>query len=399
MQEQRDDGGAAQIGVIHVAEPELDFVGDPLLLCAGLGTGDQYRIDLDADTARPVLPGRGDRNAAVSGPEIVDDIPWTDAGHLEHRADDRHGRGFEAHVAAGDRSACETRKQHGRQRDERQPRGERHAFIMTAGAWPAADGGTGMLSSVVPDTRDEAWLAALNDRHLANLTQSEVTRALRALSSCYVERRDKLATGGALDGAGKRAAFALFYGPQHFVLTRAIAQRLDIRANRVADLGCGTGAAGAAAAIACGDVPVEGFDLSPWAVVEAAWTYRTLGLRGRAAVANIRKLKVPAERGGLVLASYAINELPDDARPALLAQLMQAHARGASILVIEPIARRVNLWWKGWAETAAGAGGRADDWRFRELLPPWQRTLARGAGLDVQEMTARTLYLPGRNPA
>lgn len=256
-----------------------------------------------------------------------------------------------------------------------------------------------MLSSVVPDTRDEAWLAALNDRHLANLTQSEVTRALRALSSCYVERRDKLATGGALDGAGKRAAFALFYGPQHFVLTRAIAQRLDIRANRVADLGCGTGAAGAAAAMACGDVPVEGFDLSPWAVAEAAWTYRTLGLRGRAVVANIRKLKVPAERGGLVLASYAINELPDDARPALLAQLMQAHARGASILVIEPIARRVNLWWKGWAETAAGAGGRADDWRFRELLPPWQRTLARGAGLDVQEMTARTLYLPGRNPA
>ena len=255
-----------------------------------------------------------------------------------------------------------------------------------------------MLRSVDPDNREEAWLAALNDRHLANLTQSEVTRALRALSSCYVERRDKLATGGALDGAGKRAAFALFYGPQHFVLTRAIACSLNITANRVTDLGCGTGSAGAAAAIACGDVPVDGVDLSPWAVAEANWTYRTLGLRGRAVPANLRKLKVRSESGGLVLASYAVNELPDEARGPLLVQLMEAHARGASILIIEPIARRVNLWWKGWAETVTGAGGRADDWRFRDLLPARQRTLAKGAGLDVQEMTARTLYLPGRFP-
>ncbi|MBA3638860.1 MAG: methyltransferase domain-containing protein [Acidobacteriota bacterium] len=252
---------------------------------------------------------------------------------------------------------------------------------------------------MVPDTRDEAWLAALNDRHFANLTQSEVTRALRALSSCYVERRDKLARGGALDGAGKRAAFALFYGPQHFVLTRAIVRSLEIAANRVIDLGCGTGSAGAAAAIACGDVPVDGFDVSPWAVAEANWTYRVLGLRGRATEVNLKRLKIRAEPGGLVLASYAVNELPDEARAPLLAQLMAAHAAGASVLVIEPIARRVNLWWKGWAVSVLGAGGRADDWRFRELLPPRQRTLAKGAGLDVQEMTARTLYLPERKPA
>lgn len=248
-----------------------------------------------------------------------------------------------------------------------------------------------------PDTREEAWLAALNDRHLANLTQSEVTRALRALSSCYVERRDKLASGGALDGAGKRAAFALFYGPQHFVLTRAIVRGVGIHANRVTDLGCGTGSAGAAAAMACGDVPVDGFDLNPWAVAEAQWTYRTLGLAGRATQVNLRKLRIRPAAGALMLASYAVNELPEEARGPLLAQLMAAHAAGGSILVIEPIARRVNLWWKGWAETIIAAGGRADDWRFRDLLPPRQRTLAKGAGLDVQEMTARSLYLQGRS--
>jgi SAM-dependent methyltransferase len=250
---------------------------------------------------------------------------------------------------------------------------------------------------VEPDNREEAWLAALSDRHLANLTQSEVTRALRALSSCYVERRDKLASGGALDGAGKRAAFALFYGPQHFVLTRAIVRTLGIAANRVTDLGCGTGAAGAAAAIACGGIPVDGFDLSPWAVAEANWTYTALGLRGRAAQVNLRNLKLRTEPGGLVLASYAVNELPDESRGPLLMQLMQAHARGTAILVIEPIARRVNLWWKGWAEKVLGAGGRGDDWRFRDLLPSQQRALAKGAGLDVQEMTARTLYLEGHS--
>lgn len=240
----------------------------------------------------------------------------------------------------------------------------------------------------------EAWLAALEERHLANLTQSEVTRALRALSSCYVERRDKLASGGALDGAGKRAAFALFYGPQHFVLTRAIVRSLDVRAKRAIDLGCGTGSAGAAAAIECGNASIEGFDLSPWAVAEANWTYRALGLRGRATVANIRKMKIQAGAGALVLAAYAVNELPDEAREPLLTQLLQAHERGAAVLIIEPVARRVNLWWKGWAEKFLTAGGHSDDWRFRDLLPPRQRTLAKGAGLDVQEMTARSLYLP-----
>lgn len=255
-----------------------------------------------------------------------------------------------------------------------------------------------VCSSMLPAERVEAWLAALSERHLANLTQSEVTRALRALSSCYVERRDKLASGGALDGAGKRAAFALFYGPQHFVLTGAIAKSLRIAANRVLDLGCGTGSAGAAAAIACGDVPVDGFDLSPWAVAEANWTYKTLGLRGRATQANLRQLRIRMDSGGLALASYAVNELPDEVRPPLLAQLLQSHAGGASVLIIEPIARRVNLWWNGWSDAVQDAGGRADEWRFRDLLPPWQRTLAKGAGLDVQEMTAKSLYLPGRPP-
>jgi SAM-dependent methyltransferase len=252
------------------------------------------------------------------------------------------------------------------------------------------------------------WLAALRARHLADLTPSEVTRALRALSSCYVERREKLAGGGALDGAGKRAAFALFYGPQHFFITREIVRAIgQARAvagggqadgrvyRRIVDLGCGTGTAGAAAALETG-ARVEGTDLNPWAVSEANWTYRALGVRGRATAGNITRMRIRASAETLVLAAYAINELPEATHDLLLDRLNDAHARGASVLVIEPIGRRVNRWWTRWAESFLAGGGRADDWRFAVSLPAAQRELAKAAGLGVQGLTARSLFLGPR---
>ena len=247
----------------------------------------------------------------------------------------------------------------------------------------------------------DAWLAALKERHLADLTSAEVARALRALSSCYVERRDNLSKGGALDGAGKRAAFALFYGPHHFLVTREIAGRVRAAPGdvpsvaRVIDLGCGTGAAGAAAALASGAASIEGLDVNPWAVREANWTYQAFGLRGRASVSNIGGLRLEPGRGSLVVAAYAINELTDDARAHVLGQLLAAASRGAAVLVVEPIARRANRWWGAWAAAATAAGGRDDEWRFAVPLPPRQRALAKAAGLDVQELTARSLWLPG----
>jgi SAM-dependent methyltransferase len=244
----------------------------------------------------------------------------------------------------------------------------------------------------------DTWLAALDERHFANLTQSEVTRALRALSSCYVERREKLASGGALDGAGKRAAFALFYGPQHFFITRGISRALWPDSSppfeRIVDLGCGTGTAGAAIALESG-ARIEGYDLNPWAVAEANWTYATLGLQGRAAVANIQRVKIKAASRTLILGAYAVNELAQDVRSQLLERLADLHARGSAVLVIEPIGRRVNLWWPEWAQAHRALGGREDEWRFSTALPARQRALAKGAGLDPQQLTAKSLYLSG----
>lgn len=247
----------------------------------------------------------------------------------------------------------------------------------------------------------DRWLEALEARHLANLTTSEVTRALRALSSCYVERREKLATGAALDGAGKRAAFALFYGPQHFVIARAVAQalgeRLTGRITRVVDLGCGTGSAGAAVALAV-NASIEGFDLNRWAVDEANWTYRALNVNGRARPMNLSAVRLDGKPGELLLGAWAINELPDALREEVLARLLAAHTRGSAVLIIEPIGRRTNLWWTPWSAAFVDRGGRDDDWRFHDLLPPRQRALAKAAGLDVQVQTARSLFLPVKRP-
>jgi SAM-dependent methyltransferase len=238
---------------------------------------------------------------------------------------------------------------------------------------------------------------ALERRHLATLTFAEVRRALQALSSLYVERRGRLATGAALEGAGKRAAFALYYGPLHFLLVREIVRALGgglPPRSRVLDLGCGTGAAGAAWALEADDRPfVEGVDRSGWAVEEARFTLARLGLRGEARKGALERARIPDPPGGVV-AAFAVNEVPEDTRPGLLEGLVAAARRGTAVLVVEPLARRALPWWDGWASAFAAAGGRADEWRFAVPLPDVVARLDRAAGLDHRELGGRSLWLP-----
>jgi SAM-dependent methyltransferase len=245
----------------------------------------------------------------------------------------------------------------------------------------------------------EVWLSALEARHLADLRPAEVGRALRALSSAYVERRDRLAKGAALDGAGKRAAFALFYGPLHFLVVRAIVRALgaaDPPVDLVADLGCGTGVAGAAWALECAPRPrVFGIERHPWAADEARWTCRALGLDADVRCGDLSRVRFPA-RASAVVAAYAANELPEDARAAMLRELLAADARGTRVLVVEPIAKSAVPWWPRWADAFRAAGGREDEWRFPIELPGITGRLCRAAGLDHRELTARSLYLARR---
>lgn len=256
------------------------------------------------------------------------------------------------------------------------------------------------------DDRFGRWLAAAEARYLADLTRAELGRALRALSSCYVERRGGLAQGRALEGRGKRAAFALYYGPLHFLTVRGIANALrphnadphnaDTRNTDphgsppvVLDLGCGTGAAGAALALETG-ASVRGIDQSAWAAGEANWTYATLGVDGHARRGDIVDFRLPKLPATLLLA-FVVNELEAGARDALLARLVDALGRGHHLVLVEPIARAVTPWWSQWADALAPLGAHAAEWRLPVDLPPLLRQLDASAGLDHRELTARTL--------
>lgn len=245
---------------------------------------------------------------------------------------------------------------------------------------------------------------------------------MRALSSAYVERRESaLADRRALDGAGKRAAFALYYGPIHFLLVQHIARELGVapRAGTVVDLGCGTGVAGAAiATLAAPPLPVLGIDTHPWTLEEARFTYQTFGLRFDVRRGHAARSRFPSDTS-FVVAAFVVNELNDADRSALLKELIGtpgsrfsasapqalrrdlAVARSASEggpdpgsrLIIEPISRRVSPWWPEWEREFLARGGRSDEWKFRIDMPPIVKRLAKAAGLRPDVLTARSLFL------
>src|SRR5262245_47869525 len=221
-------------------------------------------------------------------------------------------------------------------------------------------------------TAFDEWMQALEARHLAELKFSEVSRALRALSSAYVERRGRLTEGAALSGAGKRAAFALFYAPLHFLLVRHIVDHLGAASGlpaTVVDLGCGTGAAGAAWATAAKErLPsVLGIDRHQWPLLEASDTYRRFGLQSRTRRGDIARTGWPGSTTAFI-ASFTINELPEDDREEVVARLLDRGRHGAPVLIVEPIARSAAPWWNQAREAFERAGGRSEEWRCRAIL-------------------------------
>lgn len=251
----------------------------------------------------------------------------------------------------------------------------------------------------------ENWYSALEGRHLNELTFQEVRRALQALSSLYVERRATAGVDRALESPGKRAAFALFYAPLHLIQVYHVASQLTAGGSApstILDLGCGTGSAGIGWCL--NSAPdrrpaITGIDRNAWALGEARWNYEFFRLRGRSVKGDATRFSwadinlSPNRSVGIVLA-FTVNELEERSRTALLGRLLEPRVSGRTVLIVEPVAHRVSPWWNQWKETFESAGGRADLWRFVPEMPDRLRLLDKAAGLNHQELTCKSLWLP-----
>ena len=250
------------------------------------------------------------------------------------------------------------------------------------------------------------FLEALERRHLANLTRPEFTKAVRALSIRYVERRGQLPTRSPLDSAGKRAAFGLFYAPLHMLTVEAAvaAVAADARPTHLIDLGCGTGVCSAAWAMSLPSPrpSIDGYDLHPWALDEARWNWRTLGLQGRAvrldAVAAMERTATSRASlaGHAIIAGWAVNELEAPARERLRLAVTTAISKGASFLMLEPLARGVAPWWDDWTRALTPFGVISGDYKFDVDLPPRLAEFSDGAGFNARTLSARVMWVPSR---
>jgi len=250
-------------------------------------------------------------------------------------------------------------------------------------------------SSDVSD-RTTRYLDALLDRHLKDLKFSELSRALRALSAAYVEKREEGGLARALDGRGKRAAFALYYGATHFLAVTALVRDLGLgfkgreRATLL-DLGCGTGVCGAAwAAASDGPTHLIGADRSSFALHEARWTYQTLRLRGETSRSITETLDSVRRPEGVVV-GWTLNELDDEKRARIAERLVPWVAKGSRLLVVEPVSKRVTPWWEEWAKPFLAAHCSVLEEKLRLDLPPKIALLARSAGLGTETTALRVL--------
>lgn len=255
----------------------------------------------------------------------------------------------------------------------------------------------------------DAWQAATYTRHVPPLTFTELRKGVQALSSLYVERRagGNLATRS-IEGTGKRGALATYYAGLHFLIVHHAMRMVGLDAldgtRRVIDLGCGTGAVGAAIATAlagndtagAGDrgaaaPELLGIDRSGWALEESERTWLSFGLRGRAQRSDLPEGFPRGARGVTFAFGWSLSEFDDGARAILLRRLVGELRRGARVMIVEPLSKRISPFWPDWAEKLGHLGVADELIRVAIDRPPFIRDMDKAARLDHQVIGARVL--------
>ncbi|MDJ0785691.1 MAG: class I SAM-dependent methyltransferase [Myxococcota bacterium] len=246
----------------------------------------------------------------------------------------------------------------------------------------------------------DAWIEGAVAR--SGLSVRDVRRGVQSVSSVYVESRRAGQLGRrATESPARRAAFATYYAPLHFLATHQAvlaigAERLG--AQRILDLGCGTAACGVAMARAHADPPpVLGIDRSGWLLGEARHTFRAFGVPGRTRRATLPAGLPPLRAGDLAVAGYLLNELDDASRAGLLRELERGIERGARVLILEPLSGAVSPWWDATAEALAHRGVESAILKSTLERPAWIAKIDHAAGLDHREIGARVLFGPRAN--
>ena len=244
----------------------------------------------------------------------------------------------------------------------------------------------------------DRWVESNSERALEGLTFSEIRKGAQALSSLYLERRgDGRVAERSVEGRGKRAAFASYYAPLHFLATAGVLQSIGadfLRGlARIHDLGCGTGAVGAAvAAFAPEPVEVCAIDRSGWALGEARRSYQAFGVRARTR-RGVLPRDLPRKSGpeDLFALGWFANELAAEQREALFVALLRHVESGARLLLLEPLAGGVSPWWSECVATFEPVGARVGREKWQIDRPSWIAQLDRASLLDHRSVGARYL--------
>ena len=242
----------------------------------------------------------------------------------------------------------------------------------------------------------ERWVTGSSARALESLTFAEIRKGAQALSSLYVERRGEgRVAERSVEGRGKRAAFATYYAPLHFLATAGVVlqagEEFLSEVERVHDLGCGTGAAGAAvAALAARPIELRGLDRSGWALAEAKQSYAEFGARAR-----VKRGTLPRDwprklgPGDLVVLGWMVNELADAQRDQVLEAAGRAVEGGAKLLLLEPLAGRVSPWWSEWSPRFEALSIAPGQCKWQIARPGWIAQLDKASLLNHRSIGAR----------